>query len=425
MFQYHLIDLQNIALSPWSHFARVLCEALRTPLNPLSNTEYGRNLAAMAALFDQTTRTYKKPCFGFQSTNFRGEHISVKEKVVFSSPFCKVINFARSVNNESIMDHIKDDPKVLIVAPMSGHFATILRGTVEAMLPSHDVYITDWVDAKMVPLGEGFFDLEDQIETIMDVIQKVGPDLHIIAVSQASLSSLCATSLLAARESADQPLSLTLIGGPIDARDRSGVLSEFAQTHALSWFRKTQIQLVPPYYPGALRMVYPGITQLLHRMSLTVDRHVNEQYKYFQHLVRGDEDAAIKREDFYDEFLAVMDVPEEFYLQLLERAYQRCDLPNGSFTWRGEKVDPAAIQKTAVMAVEGELDDLSPPRQTRAALSLCTGLPESMKKSHLEISVGHYGIFNGRRWRNNIQPKIHTFIREHALPPSGHPQTKS
>jgi poly(3-hydroxybutyrate) depolymerase len=369
----------------------------------------------MASLFEHTARTYKKPCYSIPEVKFRGETLSVKEKIVDARSFCNLIHFSRTAKNESIADRLKDDPKVLIVAPMSGHFATILRGTVESMLPSHDVYITDWIDAKMVPLSEGFFDLEDQIEYVMALMEKLGPDLHVLTIAQASLTCLCATALLAAKDSDKQPYSLTMIGGPIDTRNRNGVLSEFARSRPLSWLRQKQIQLVPFYYPGALRMVYPGLGQLRHRMALTINPQAQEQYKYFEHLVRGDEESKENHKIFYEEFLSVMDVPEEFYIQLMERAYQRCDLPNGSFTWRGEKVDLEAIHKTALMAIEGELDDLSPAGQTKAALDLCVNLPGNKKKAHLEISVGHYGVFNGRRWRNNIQPKIHHFIREHAL----------
>lgn len=416
MFQYHLLDLQNIALAPWSNAARLAAAWLQSPFCPLGYTEAGRSLAAANTLFEQATRTYKKPSFGLTETKFRSDPVSVNEEIVWSSPFCNLLHFARKAAVESTQAHIEQDPRVLIVTPMAGHFATLMRGTVEAMLPSHDVYITDWADAKMVPLNAGFFDLEDQIETIINMMTELGPNLHVIGICQASLSALCAASILAVRDDAAQPATMTLIGGPIDARNKAAVLSEVAQDHSLSWFRKNQIQFVPPYYPGAFRMVYPGAQQLLDRMALTLDRHVTKQIKYFQHLVRGDDDAARNHEEFYDEFLSVMDITEEFYIQLVERAYQRCDLPNNCFTWRGQKVDPAAITKTALLTIEGELDDLSPPGQTRAALELCSGIPAEKKHAHLEISVGHYGIFNGRRWRNNIQPLIHKFIREHTAP---------
>ena len=418
MFLYQLLDLQNLALAPWNAGARHVESFLRSPFLPLSYTEMGRFLAAHAGLFERGTRRFTKPAFNITECKFRGEPIEVSEETVFETPFCKLLHFRRAAHHPDIAQRTLNDPNVLIVTPMSGHFSTLMRGTVEAMLPAHNVYITDWQDAKMIPLAEGFFDLEDQIELIMNAIKTLGPELHVIGISQASLSVLCACALLA--EQPDQaPLTMTLIGGPIDARGRAAVISELAQEHSLSWFRKTQIQLVPFYYPGAFRMVYPGTMQLLDRMSMTLDRHVKEQMKYYQHLVRGDDDAAEVHETFYNEFLAVMDVPEEFYLQLVERAFQRCDLPNGSFTWRGKKVDLAAITKTALLTVEGERDDLSPPGHTRAALDMCTNLGAEKKKAHLEIDVGHYGVFNGRKWRNNIQPMIHKFIREHSMPTQG------
>ncbi|MGE4352165.1 MAG: polyhydroxyalkanoate depolymerase [Bdellovibrionales bacterium] len=416
MFQYHLLDLQNVMLAPWAQSARTVGAWLRSPFSLLYHTEIGESLAALSTLFEQSTRSYKKPSFNFQQTRFRGDLVQICEKTVCREPFYQLLNFSRTSETPSTQEHIEQDPKVLVIPPMAGHFSTLLRGAIEPMLASHNVFVIDWVDAKMVPLTDGFFDLEDQIEAIIRCIETIGPEVHILTASQASVSSLCAVAILAAQNHIAQPLSLTLLGGPVDARNRAGLLAQPAQTHSLSWFRKTHSQLVPLYYPGALRMVYPGIMQLLDRMALTLDRHVTEQIKYYQYLVRGDEDAAENHKKFYEEFLCVMDVPEEFYIQLIERAYQRCDLPNGSFTWRGQKVDLAAIEKTAILTVEGELDDLSPAGQTRAALGLCTNLSDGKKRSHLEINVGHYGIFNGRKWRNNIQPMIHKFIREHSAP---------
>jgi len=416
MFLYHLLDLQSLALAPWNMGARNVAALLGNPLLPVASTEAGKALAAHAELFERSTRRFEKPDFNISKTKFRGEPIDVTEETILETPFCKLVHFRRAAHRPDVAQRAADDPSVLIVTPMSGHYSTLMRGTVEAMLPSHNVYITDWQDAKMVPLADGFFDLEDQIELIMNIMRLLGPNLHVIGISQASLSVLCAVALLAGKADLAQPLTITLLGGPIDARGRAAVMSELTSQHSLSWFRKNQIQLVPFYYPGAFRMVYPGPMQLLDRMSMTLDRHVTEQIKYYQHLIRGDEDAKEVHDAFYDEFLAVMDVPEEFYLQFIERAFQRCDLPNGSFTWRGEKVDLTAIANTALLTVEGELDDLSPAGQTRAALDLCSGIPSNMKQAHLEIGVGHYGVFNGRKWRNNIQPIIHKFIREHCLP---------
>jgi len=414
MFLYQYLDLQSLALAPWNASARSLESLLRNPLLPLASTEMGKVLAAHANMFERNTRRFNKPAFNIKSTKFRGEIIDVDEEILFDTPFCKLLHFRRAARRPDVAEHAAGDPNVLLVTPMSGHFSTLMRGTIEALLPSHNVYVTDWQDAKMIPLSEGFFDLEDQIELIMGAIRLLGPELHIIGISQASLSILCAAALLAGENDPAQPHTMTLIGGPIDARGRAAVLSELAAEHSLSWFRKNQLQLVPFYYPGAFRKVYPGAMQLLDRMSMTLDRHVTEQMKYYEHLVRGDDDGKAVHEAFYDEFMSVMDVPEEFYIQFVERAFQRCDLPNKSFTWHGQKVDLTAITRTALLTVEGELDDLSPPGHTRAALDLCTGLPADKKQAHLEIGVGHYGVFNGRKWRNNIQPIIHKFIRMHC-----------
>ena len=389
-------------------------QTLHSPFLPIAHTDAGRTLAAGLQIFERSTCSYVKPAFGLTKTKFRGEPINVEEHIVHSTPFCNLIHFTRTAGNPEISEHISKDPKVLIVTPMSGHFATLMRGTVEAMLPSHDVYITDWVDAKMVPLTSGYFDLEDQIEYLMQITQLLGTETNIIAISQASVSVLCAVSLLAAQEPPFAPRTMTLIGGPINTQNQTVALTEAAATQSLSSLRSSQIQMVPLYYPGAMRRVYPGMMQLLDRMSMSMDRHITEQVKYFQHLVRGDDDAAESHDAFYDEFLAVMDVPEEFYLQYVERAYQRHDLANGSFVFRSAKVDPKAITETALLTVEGEQDDLSPAGHTRAALDLCTSLPASMKQAHLEIGVGHYGVFSGRKWRNNIQPMIHKFIRTHC-----------
>lgn len=413
MFLYLLHDLQSLALAPFNQSLKTYLQAFEGPLAPLAMTPP----IAQLKLLERSTRRYEKPRFNIANVKFRGETIHVQDQIIYTTPFCNLLHFKRSSQNEETAQHLVNDPKVLIITPMSGHYATLMRGTVEAMLPSHDVYITDWQDAKTIPLTDGFFDLEDQIGLLMNMMRMLSPDLHVLAISQASVSALCATALLAADNKSWQPLSLSLIGGPIDARGRAPALSDMAAEHSLSWIRSKTAQLVPFYYPGAYRMVYPGATQLADRMSMTLDRHITEQIKYYRHLVRGDDDAQEVHDKFYDEFLAVMDVPEEFYIQFVERAFQRCDLPNGSFTWRGRKVDLSAIRRTALLTIEGELDDLSPAGQTRAALELCTNLPTEMKHAHLEIGVGHYGVFNGRKWRNNIQPIVHKFIREHSLAP--------
>lgn len=414
MFLYPLFDFQNMALKPLNAAAKLTSEALASPFSPLSISPISKYFFSQLSDFEHSTRSHDKPRFNILSTKFRADAVAVHEQIIETGPFHKLLRFKRTSENPSISQHIEQDPKVLIVTPMAGHFSTLMRGTVEAMLPSHDVYITDWTDAKLVPLSNGFFDLEDQIDLLITMIRRIGPDVHVIGVSQASVAVLAACSLMAQDSDTCQPCTMTLIGGPIDARDRASALSCQAKDHSLSWFRQHQIQMIPAYYPGAFRLVYPGYMQLMDRMSLTMNNQFAERTKYFMHLVSGDDDTPEAHEVLYDDFLSTMDVPEEFYIQFVERAYQRCDFPNGSFSFRGQKVDPAAITKTALLTIEGEQDDLSPPGQTRAALDLCTGLPAHMKQAHMEIGIGHYGIFSGRKWRNNIQPILHKFIRAHA-----------
>lgn len=412
MFIYQLRDMQLAAMTPLRLWALATSQALSNPLVP--QNDFLRHVAAGATMLERNTRLYDKPSFSIYKTRFRGTPVEVRETAIDSNAFCHLLYFKRYAANPAITAHMQNDPKVLIVTPLSGHFATLMRGTVEAMLPAHNVFITDWVDAKMVPAALGRFNMDDQIAYLMDIIRKLGPDLHIVAISQASYATLAAISLLAAQDDPAQPRSMTLIGGPIDASRGYVSLREMALEHSMDWFKEMQVQLVPPYYPGAFRAVYPGFMQLQDRMSLTLDRHLTEQLKYFHHLVRGDDDAAETHERFYDEFLAIMDVPAEHYLQYVQMAYRDCALAHGTYIWNGTKVDPSAIRRTALLTVEGELDDLSPAGQTFAAHDLCTNLPQEMKQAHLEIGVGHYGVFSGKKWRTNIQPVIHKFIRTHS-----------
>lgn len=415
MFFYQLRDLQLAALAPWHLAALAMQNAVCGPFSLFSETPWGRGLSSGLSMFERASRPYAKPLFGIKETKFRGESIEVGEEALLRSPFCRLVHFTRESENISILEHAQADPRLLIVAPLSGHFATLLRGTVEAMLPSHNVYITDWADAKMVPLLAGNFDLEDQIEELIRILRFLGPSLHVLSVGEAGFPTLCALSLLAAADDPMEVLSLTLLGGPIDQACAVSPLSELALSHPMSWFQETKIDLVPPYYPGAFRAVYPGFVQLQDRMSLPLDGGIVEQIKHFEHLTRGDEETPQAHERLYDEFTSVMDVPAEYYLQYTEKVYQQNALASGSLTWRGRRVDPAALRRTALLAVEGDMDDLAPPGQTRAALALCSGVPAEAKQAHLEIDVGTYGLFSGRKWRNNIQPVVHKFIRLHAL----------
>lgn len=413
MFIYQLRDLNLAAMTPLRLWALATSQALSgSPL--VAQNDFLRGVAASASMIERNTRLYDKPSFSIYKTRFRGTPVDVRETAVDSNPFCHLLYFKRYAANPTVTAHMQNDPKVLIVTPLSGHFSTLMRGTVEAMLPAHNVFVTDWVDAKMIPAALGRFDMDAQIAYLVEIIRKLGPDVHVIGISQASYAAFAALSILATLDDAAQPRSLTLIGGPIDASRGYVTLRDLVLQRSLEWFKEMQIQLVPPYYPGAFRPVYPGFMQLQDRMALTLDRQLTEQVKYFHHLIRGDDDAAEEHEKFYDEFLAVMDVPAELYLQYVEKAYSKCALAKGTYQWNGLTLDPSKIRRTALLTIEGELDDLSPAGQTIAAHDLCTNLPKEMKQAHLEIGVGHYGVFSGKKWRTNIQPVIHKFIRTHS-----------
>jgi poly(3-hydroxybutyrate) depolymerase len=405
MFLYHMHDWQHAALAPFRLAAEATRATFQNPYFMGSHTHSGRVMAAGAQLFERTTRRFIKPTFGLTSTRIHCEPVEVEEEIVLSKPFCRLLHFKRHTDRK--------DPKVLIVAPMSGHHSTLLRGTVEAMLPEHDVYITDWVDAKMVPLALGKFDLEDYISYVMDFVRQLGPDVHLLAICQPAPAVLAAVALLADMDDPAQPCSMTLMGGPIDTRVSKTSVTELAKKYSLDRFRQTVIHALPFYYPGAHRLVYPGFLQLQGFVSMNVDRHVGEHVKLFENLVKGDDEPAAVHRKFYDEYLSVMDVTAEFYLQTIERVFQHDDLAKGTFRWHDRLVKPQAIKKTALLTVEGELDDISAPGQTRPALELCSGLPSNMKKAHLQIGVGHYGIFNGRKWREQVLPVVSGFMREH------------
>lgn len=387
---------------------RLVAEATQTafqnPLVPASYTKFGRVMAAGAELLERTTRRFDKPEFGLSTTVIDGNPAVVSEVTVVSKPFCNLIRFERSVRRD-------DDPKVLLVAPMSGHHATLLRGTVEALLPEHDVYVTDWIDARKVPLARGGFGLDDYIDYVMSFLHYLGPEANVVAVCQPAVPVLAAVSLMAQSGDPDQPRSMVLMGGPIDTRAAPTVVTRLAETRPLSWFENNVISAVPFYYPGAFRQVYPGFVQLTGFMSMNLDRHVGEHLRLFQHLVRGDGESAEQHRRFYDEYLSVMDLPAEFYLETVSTVFQEQALPKGMMRWRGNLVEPQAIRRTALMTVEGELDDISAPGQTRAAHRLCSGLTAEQRVDYLQQGVGHYGIFNGRRWREKIMPRVRGFIR--------------
>ncbi|WP_336487039.1 polyhydroxyalkanoate depolymerase [Methylobacterium nigriterrae] len=375
----------------WAAATRLACE---NPLNPLSYLPQSRALAASCEMFERVTRTYAKPAF----------NLPVPERVVWERPFCRVIAFGEP----------SDKPKLLIVAPMSGHYATLLRGTVAAFLDTHQVFITDWADAKQVPLSDGRFDLDDYVDYCLALFAVLGPDLHVMAVCQPSVPVLAAVALMEAENHPLVPCSATLLGGPIDTRCSPTAVNRLAQERGLAWFERHCIHPVPWGYPGSGRPVYPGFLQLAGFMSMNLDRHVSAHWSMFDHLVEGDGDSAAKHRAFYDEYLAVMDLTAEFFLQTVRTVFVEHALPRGEMRHRGEPVNLSAIRRCALMAVEGEQDDISGVGQTRAALDLCTNLPERRKAYHLQAGAGHYGVFNGSRFRAEIAPKIAAFMAQNA-----------
>jgi len=401
---YQLYEMNHAALQP----ARAYADAVRlfysNPLNPFSHTQIGRSVAAAAELFERTTRRYGKPEFGLKTTTVDWKSVGVTERVVWKRPFCNLIHFERDLPAGR-----RPDRKLLIVAPMSGHYATLLRGTVETLLPHAEVYITDWTDARTVPLTDGKFDLDDYIEYLIDIFHALGPDTHVMAVCQPSVPVLAAVAVMEARGDRFVPATMTMMGGPIDTRRNPTAVNQLAKEHGIRWFRDNVIMQVPWPAPGFMRDVYPGFLQLSGFMSMNLDRHIIAHKDFFMHLVKNDGDSAEKHRDFYDEYLAVMDLTAEFYLQTVETVFIRHALPKGLMMHRGERVDPSAIRSVALLTVEGENDDISGVGQTEAAHDICTNIPRQMRAHYLQPKVGHYGVFNGSRWRSEIAPRILDF----------------
>ena len=403
---YWFYEMSHAALNP----ARVLAEATRlfykNPLNPLSQTEFGKSVAAAAEVFERSTRRYAQPEWGIDSTLVDGESVPVEIEPIWEKPFCRLLHFKRG-----FMHPPKNpQPKLLIVAPLSGHYATLLRGTVEAFLPQHEVYITEWVNAREVPLSAGRFDLDDYIDYVLAFLRRLGGDTHVIAVCQPSVPVLAAVALLEAEADPNVPRSMILMGGPIDSRCSPTKVNRLAAERGVDWFRHHVITKVPFPNPGVMRDVYPGFLQLHGFVSMNLGRHVQAHKDLFQHLVEGDGDSAQKHREFYDEYLAVMDLAAEYYLQTVDTVFVRHALPKGEMTHRGKPVDPSRIRRVALMTVEGEHDDISGVGQTEAAHKLCTNIPADRKTHHLARGVGHYGVFNGSRFRTEIAPRIADFV---------------
>ncbi|MBI1300397.1 MAG: polyhydroxyalkanoate depolymerase [Alphaproteobacteria bacterium] len=407
---YQLHELQHLLLSPLRVQSKLMRSVFQNPLNPLAYTPIGRTLGAIATMTERITRRFARPEFGLHETKIAGKTVTVTEKVVLEKSFCALTHFKRSVRRK--------DPKILLVAPMSGHYATLLRGTVEALLPHHDVYITDWEDARQVPVAEGRFNFDDYVAYLIEFMEYLGPETHIMAVCQPAVPVLASVSLMASDNNPNQPLTMTLMGGPIDTRVSKTEVTELAETRPLDWFEQTVVHNVPLNYPGANRRVYPGFLQLSGFMSMNLDAHVGSHMQFFRHLVTGDGESSDKHQKFYNEYLAVMDIPAEFYLQTVEEVFQKHSLPKGCMKWCDPKtgelksVRPQDIKQTALLTIEGELDDISARGQTTAAHNLCFSLPQLKQYHHFQLKTGHYGIFNGSRYREEIMPRIRHFIRK-------------
>lgn len=409
-YSYQMFEMAHLALAPARAFSDAARLILNNPANPFGSTMLGRNMAASAELFERMTRRYGKPSFGLGFTTIAGEKVAVTEEVVWERPFCRLVRFARDGAGLA-----RPQPKLLMVAPISGHYATLLRGTVEAFLPDFEVYITDWADARMVPLTLGSFGLDDYIDYLMSMCRLLASEdeeagLHTLGVCQPAVPLIAAIARMEAEEDPVVPVSMTLMGGPIDARRSPTAVNTLAHTRGTEWFRRNCIVSVPFPHPGVGRNVYPGFLQLSGFMAMNFDRHVNAHLDMFKHLVQGDGDSAEKHRDFYDEYLAVMDLCAEYYLETVEKVFVRYQLPKGEMTHRGAAVDLAAIRRVGLMTVEGENDDISGVGQTYAAHDLCTGIPDHRKAHYLQRGVGHYGVFNGSRFRSEIAPRIRDFI---------------
>lgn len=405
---YAAYELQRSWLAGAGAMADAGATWLANPANPWSSVGAGPVVRSALDVFAHAAAPRGKPAFGFTTTRVDGREVAVTEEITLRKPFGQLKHFRR--------EGVTGGERVLVVAPMSGHYATLLRGTVERLLPGHDVYVTDWQDAKLVPLADGRFDFDDYVDYVIAFLEAIGGGAHVLAVCQPSVPVYAAAALMSADRHPARPATLTMMGGPVDTRRSATAVNDVATTRPHSWFRQNVIATVPAYYPGAGREVYPGFLQLAGFMSMNLRSHLQSHWALFRHMVEGDGEEAAATKAFYDEYRSVCDMTAEFYLQTIDLVFQRHALPTGTLTHRGRPVDPAAITDIALLAVEGERDDISGLGQTRAALDLATGLADDRKQYLMAKGVGHYGIFNGRRWREEIAPVVEDFIQRHKHP---------
>ena len=411
---YQLHELQRSMLSPLVAWSEASAKMLSAPNSWLSHLPGASRWAAGFELFHRIGKDYEKPEFGIRTVHAHGHELPIVEIPVATRPFCKLIRFKRYSDDAQVINDLKDDPTVLVVAALSGHHSTLLRDTVRTLLRDHKVFVTDWVDARMVPLDQGAFHLHDYVHYIQDFIRQIGAkNLHVISVCQPTVPALAAVSLMAANGEA-VPRSMTMMGGPIDPRRSPTKVNDLATTKPLSWFEHNVIHEVPERYPGAGRKVYPGFLQHAGFLAMNPSRHFSSHWDFYKDLIRGDLDDAESHRRFYDEYNAVLDMPADYYLETIHTVFQQHLLPRGLWDVAGERVKPEAIRDSALLTIEGELDDISGLGQTEAAHDLCSSIAPEHKRKYVVKGAGHYGIFSGRRWREMVYPEVREFIRKHA-----------
>ena len=421
---YQWYETQRALMAPFSEFASASAKLYNHPLSPFVHTPLAQRISAGLDLVHRLAKDYEKPEFDITSATVGGIEVAVQQQVALQKPFCRLLRFKRFTDNNQALERMKSQPTVLVVAPLSGHHSTLLRDTVRSLLHDHKVFITDWTDARMVPTDAGPFHLDDYVAYVQDFIRHVGPSAHVISVCQPTVPVLAAVSLMASAGE-KTPLTMTMMGGPIDARKSPTAVNNLAMDKSYQWFENNVIYRVPQNYPGAGRRVYPGFLQYSGFVAMNPDRHVTSHYDYFLDLVRGDEESAESHRAFYDEYNAVLDMPAEYYLDTIKKVFQEFALVNGTWVVDGQSVRPADIRQTALLTIEGELDDISGTGQTRAAHDLCSGIPAEHRFHYDAQGAGHYGIFSGRRWREQVYPRVRSFIADYEKPAAASPARKT
>ncbi|WP_151446026.1 polyhydroxyalkanoate depolymerase [Lacisediminimonas profundi] len=409
---YHMHELNRTMMSPLIQWAEASSKLFTNPISPLAHTPFSQRIAAGYELMFRLGKAYEKPEFGIDSTRVNDADVAVLEEVAIEKPFCRLLHFRKDLSSKQAA--ALKQPCVLLVAPLSGHHSTLLRDTVRGLLPEHDVYITDWTDARMVPESAGAFHLHDYVYYIQDFIRALGPELHVISVCQPTVPVLAAISLMATAKDPKLPKTMTMMGGPIDPRKSPTQVNDLATEKPFSWFENTLIYSVPPSYPGFGRKVYPGFLQHAGFVAMNPRRHAQSHWDFYMHLREGDNESAEEHRKFYDEYNAVLDMPAEYYLDTIKTVFQDFALATGTWEVEGKLVRPQDIKSVALFTIEGELDDISGSGQTEAAQELCSSIPKSKKQHYIAPKCGHYGIFAGRRWREMVAPRIASFIRENA-----------